>query len=177
MKKHNFFCALLLLICGAMPDAYGFSLPQDCGPGNATNWTAANGWGCNQAGTNINNTPSHPIVTTASAANGFQLSTSSDFAVSYTVSVSTTASIGSPSSAYVVLEISPTNSTNAASWQEIGRVANAQNITLAALLTSVQSTTAPISATIPVGYYARLQGVSVSGTTGWSFVSGQEYAD
>lgn len=122
----------------------------------------------------FNNAPSHTIVTTAAAANGFQLSTTRNASVYYSVNVVTTASIGGASDGYIVLEICSTNSAVAANWIEISRTRNGQTITLAVALQSVQSLGSELMNIIPIGYYARLRGVPVSGTPSFSFVSGQE---
>lgn len=122
----------------------------------------------------FNNAPTHPIQTVAAAANGFQLSTTRDALVSYSVLITVTASISSGQSGYVVLEISPTNSTSAASWVEVGRISASQIYTLAIALQGVQTSGTPVNAVVPAGYYARLRSVNVTGTPTYSFVSGQE---
>lgn len=120
------------------------------------------------------NNASHSFITTAAAANGFQLSTTRDAAVSYGVQISTTATIGGNASGYVVLEIAATNSTTAADWKEISRITNSQTITLALALQSVQISGGALQGMIPAGYYARLRTVNVSGTPTYTFNSGQE---
>lgn len=122
----------------------------------------------------FNNTPSHTIVTTAAAANGFQLSTTRNTSVYYSVNISTTATIGGASDGYVVLEIATTNSTTASDWKEVSRSRNGQTITLAIALQSVQNVGSELMNIVPAGSYARLRSVNTSGTPTFSFTSGQE---
>lgn len=122
----------------------------------------------------FNNSASHSIVTTAAAANGFQISATRNASVSYSISISTTANIGGTANGYVILEIAATNSSSAGDWQEISRLTNSQTITLAIALQSVQVIAGTLSGIIPSGYYARLRSVSSSGSPTFSFISGQE---
>lgn len=112
----------------------------------------------------FNNAASHALVTTAAAANGFQLSTTRDSSVSYTTTISVTASIAGAGTGYVVLEICPTNSAVAASWVEIARFGNSQSFSLAITLAGIQALDGHVGGMIPAGYYARLRQVSVTGT-------------
>lgn len=118
--------------------------------------------------------PTHSIVTTAAAANGWQLSASRVSHISYSVLVTVTASIASGQSGYVVLEIAPTNSAIAADWVEVGRVSSSQTYTLAIAIQGVQGTGGSMSVFVPAGSYARLRSVNVTGTPSYTFVSGQE---
>lgn len=122
----------------------------------------------------FNNAPSHTIQTVAASANGFQVSALRDSSVSYSVTLTTTATIGGASSGYVVLEICSTNSSTAGNWIEIGRVSNGQTITLALTLQSAQVSGGCVAGIVPAGYYARLRSVNVSGTPTYAFNSGQE---
>lgn len=118
--------------------------------------------------------PSHAIQTVAAAGNGFQLATNRDAEVTYSVSISTTATIGGASTGYVVLEIAATNSSTASDWKEVGRITNSQTITLAIALQSVQIISGALNGIIPAGYYARLRSVNSSGTPTYAFLSGEE---
>lgn len=120
------------------------------------------------------NNPTHSIITTAAAANGFLLSSTRNAQVAYSVSITTTSTIGSAGAGYVVLEICATNSATAGDWVEIGRATNSQTITLAAVLQSVQVASQSISGVVPAGYYVRLRSVASSGSPVFAFVSGQE---
>lgn len=123
----------------------------------------------------FNNTPSRSLVTTAAAANGYQISATRDYEVSYSVTTVTTATIGGASSGYIVLEIATTNSSTASDWKEIARSTNGQTITLAVALQSVQTIGSSLTGLVPAGYYARIRSVTVSGTPSFSYTSGQEY--
>jgi len=112
-------------------------------------------------------------TTTGTGATGFQISTGRDARVNYSLSLSTTATIGGASSATVVLEIAPTNSATAGDWVEIARVNNGQTISLAVVLQSVQTSAGVLSGTVPAGYYAKLRTIT-SGTASATYQSGQE---
>lgn len=125
----------------------------------------------------FNNAPGRStIVTTAAAANGFQVSSSRDAIVNYSVTITTTVQIGVATNVdgYVILEIAATNSSTAGDWTEIARVSQAQNIGLALALSSAQKGGGQIGGVIPAGYYARLRSVNVAGTPTYTYNSGQE---
>lgn len=122
----------------------------------------------------FNNAASRPIVTTAAAANGYQISATDNTSVFYSININTTATIAGSSDGYVVLEISPTNSATAGSWVEIARSRNGQAISLAVALQSVQNITSEVMGVAPGGYYVRLRSVNNNGTPTYTFVSGQE---
>lgn len=126
------------------------------------------------AARSFNNAPSHAFVTVAAAANGFQLSASRDAQVTYSVQITTTATISSASNGMVVLEICATNSATAANWLTVASASNGQTISLAVVLQSVNIQTSSLNAVIPTGYYARLRTVNTSGTPAFSLISGQE---
>lgn len=129
-------------------------------------------------GTNatINTGISHSIVTTAASANGFQVSSTKNSRVCYSVKVACAVQIGVATNVegYVVLEIASTNSSTAGDWIEVGRVANGQNIGLALALSSTQTTGAQICGEVTAGYYARLRSVNVAGVPTYSYLSGSE---
>ena len=122
------------------------------------------------------NTPSRSFVTTAAAANGFQLSADRVAVVSYSVTIQTAVQIGSVTNVdgYVALEIATTNSTTAGDWIEISRTSQSQNISLAVAFANTQQTATPVNGMIPGGYYARLRSVNTAGTPTYTFNSGQE---
>lgn len=122
----------------------------------------------------FNNTASHSIVTTAAAANGFQLSTTRDATVNYSVTIISTATIAGSATGYVALEIASTNSTTAGDWVEIGRTPNGQAVSLAVVLQSVSTGGGQVGGMVPAGYYARLRSVNTAGTPSYSYNSGQE---
>lgn len=122
----------------------------------------------------FNNTATHPIQTVAASANGFQLSTTRNVSVFYSVNINTTATIGGASDGYVVLEICATNSATASAWQEVSRTRNGQTISLAITLNSVQNIGGELMNIVPAGYYVRLRSVNTSGTPVFTYISGQE---
>lgn len=113
-------------------------------------------------------------LSTSTGATGFQPSSTKDVSATYPIKVVTTATIGSPSEGYVALEISPTNSASAGSWYQIAQCGNGQNVTLAALLSSAQTTYCNVNGIIPAGYYAKLRSVTVSDTPVFTLGVGQE---
>lgn len=119
---------------------------------------------------------SHSFVTTAAAANGFQVSSTRDALVSYSVTAVSAVQIGLVAnvSGYIVLEVASTNSTTAADWKEKGRVGIGQNVGLALALSSTQTATAPLMALVPSGYYARIRTVNTNGTPTYTYVTGTE---
>lgn len=123
----------------------------------------------------ITNNPSRTIQTMAAAANGWRPSGGDvrTYKVIYSVSLSSTATIGGASVATAVLETAATNSTTAADWTTVGKISNGQTITLAIALQSVQTAVLSVSAMIPAGSYVRLRSV-LTGTSSASFDSGQE---
>lgn len=122
----------------------------------------------------FNNTPSHSIVTTAAAANGWQISSTRNASVFYSVNVNTTATIAGNADGYIVLEVAATNSTTASDWKEVSRTRNGQALSLALTLQSIQNIGGELMNIVPAGYYTRLRSVNVSGTPTYSYVSGQE---
>lgn len=128
------------------------------------------------AGSNFtfSNTASRSIVTTAAAANGFQVSSTKDAFVNYSVTIVSTANITGAASGYVALEICTTNSATAGDWVEVARVANGQAVSLAVTLQSVSTGGGQISCIVPAAYYARLRSVNTAGTPTFSYNSGQE---
>jgi hypothetical protein len=123
-----------------------------------------------------NYTPARSLVTTAAAANGFQVSSTTEAFGTYSVTISCAVQIGIVTNVegYVVLEIAPTNSSTASDWKEVSRVSASQNISLAVALASTQKSGGSLSGMIPVGYYARLRSVNVSGSPTYVVNSGQE---
>lgn len=123
----------------------------------------------------FNNAPGRStIVTVAAAANGFQVSSTNNATVSYSITIVATATIGGSSSGYVVLEIASTNSTNPSDWKEISRVSNGISVTLALTLQSIQTVGGTVSGAVPAGYYVRERSVNVAGTPTYTYNSGQE---
>lgn len=130
----------------------------------------------------VKNKPSAPAfststrsITTSTGSSGFLVSSSRLAFVSYSISISTTATIGSSGAGYVVLEVSPTNSSSPSSWYSIGsQCRNDQTVSLAIVLQSTQTVGCSLSGFIPVGYYVKLRSVTVGGSPTFSFVAGSE---
>lgn len=124
----------------------------------------------------FNSAPARTLVSIAAAANGFQISSTRDSSVSYSITISCAVQIGVATNVegYVVLEICPTNSSTAGDWVEISRVTNAQNIALALALSSTAKNGAPVAGKVPAGFYSRLRSVNVSGTPTYTTNGQQE---
>lgn len=117
------------------------------------------------------------IQTTAAAANGFQVSSTRNSWVTYSVTITTATTVlgTSNSSGYVILEIAATNSTTASDWKEVGRVASGQNNALTvAVGTLTQTGGGSLSGMVPAAYYSRLRSVSVADTPTFAYNSGEE---
>ncbi len=118
--------------------------------------------------------PSRSIETVAAAANGFQLSETHDAEVNYAVTIESTATIGSPASGTVVLEIAETNSATAGDWTEIDRFTNGIAVTLGLSHQSVETQAKSLYGLVPAGWYVRLRSINTLGTPSYTFNSGQE---
>lgn len=123
--------------------------------------------------TNLFSAAARSIVT-GIGATGFQISSTRDSFVTYSTTITTTATIGVASSGTIALEYASTNSATAGDWVEIGRITSGQTISLAALLQSVLAASGCISGMIPAGYYAKLRSINNSGTPTYALNSGQE---
>lgn len=113
-------------------------------------------------------------IVTGTGATGFQVSANKSAFVNYSVTITTTATIGGNASGTIVLEIAPTNSATAGDWVEIARYTNGQAISLAIALQSTQTLAGTVSGFIPAGYYAKLRSINNSGTPTYTFNSGQK---
>lgn len=122
----------------------------------------------------VNNNPGRSLVSNASAANGFQVSTTRDADVRYSVTINTSVSLSGNASGYVVVETCPTNSATASDWTEVARVTSGQSGTLVIGLVLNQSGGGQITAFVPAGYYTRIRTVSTSGSPSFTLNSQQE---
>lgn len=122
----------------------------------------------------FNNSPGRSIVTIAAAANGFQISSTRNADVGYSITITSTVSLSGNQVGYVVLEIAPTNSSTASDWIEIARVASGQSGALVIGLTLNQTGGGQITGSVPAGYYARIRSVNTTGTPVFTMNSGQE---
>lgn len=140
-------------------------------------WNAISGLGM------IANKPSIPSTArTTSAlslslvgtgATGTQISSTKDSAVKFTVSTSTTSTIGGPATSVVLLKMCSTNDLTEGNWTTVATFESDQTVTLAVALQCVQVVKGQICADVPAGWYVKLVN-SGSGTHSESFVSGQK---
>lgn len=128
------------------------------------------------AAPSFTNNASRTIQTVAAAANGWQLSSTRMAEASYSVTISAAVQIGVITNVegLVVLEVCATNSATAGDWQEVARMANGQNISLAVALAMTQKTSGQLRCKVPAGYYVRLRSSNVAGTPTFAYNSGQE---
>lgn len=131
----------------------------------------------------LNNLPAIPstnmaisVLTLAlvgSGATGTQISSTKNSAVKYTVSTSTTSTIGGPATSVVALKICSTNNATEGSWTTVGTIESDQTITLAIVLNSLQVVKGQLCADVPAGWYVKLVNTG-TGTHSEAFVSGQQ---
>lgn len=115
------------------------------------------------------------LVSTAAAANGWQIHATRRSWVTYSVTIQTTLSLTNGTGAYVVLEIAATNSSTAGDWKERARFTNSQAGSSLTIGLSVQQTIgAPLACMVPPGWFVRLRRVNISGTPTITLDSGQE---
>lgn len=114
------------------------------------------------------------IVTTAAAANGWQISSNRPSKFCYPVDITTTATIAGNAEGYILLEVCSSNSTSANAWVSVGKVSNANAVSLAITLQSVQKSGGILCADVPAGWYTRMRSVNVSGTPVYSTTNGWE---
>lgn len=122
----------------------------------------------------FNNSPGRSLITTAASANGFQISSSRDAYASYSVSITTTATIGVAAAGSIILEICATNSSTAGDWITAATSSISQTVTVAVALSSVQVNAIMVAAMVPSGYYARLRQITTTGTVSFAYIGGQE---
>lgn len=103
----------------------------------------------------------------------FQVSTTRDALVNYSVQCTITASIAGGQSCDVVLEIA-TDAAFTAGVQTVGIIGTGQTYTLAVAIQGVQPQTAQVSGFVPAGYYVRLRTVNVIGTPTYLMRAAQE---
>jgi len=103
----------------------------------------------------------------------FQVSSTRDALVNYSVQCTITASIAGGQSCDVILEIA-TDAAFTTGVQTVGVIGTGQTYTLAIAIQGVQPQTAQLSGYVPAGYYARLRTVNVSGSPTYAYRAGQE---
>lgn len=103
----------------------------------------------------------------------FQVNATRNSIVNYSVRIVTTASIGGNQDGDVILEIA-SDSGFTTNVQTLSITQNAQAISLAVALNSVQTQTGLLSGFVPAGYYVRLRTVNNTGTPAFTYRAGQE---
>jgi hypothetical protein len=119
------------------------------------------------------NTSTQSLSLVGTGATGTQISATKDSTVRFTVSTSTTSTIGGPASSVVTLKKCATNSATEGDWTSVGVVQSDQTITLAIALQSVQVVRGQMSTDLPAGWFVKLVN-SGSGTHSESFISGEK---
>lgn len=104
---------------------------------------------------------------------GFQISTTRNCFVSYSVDVTTSATLISGQTGTVFLEIA-SDSGFTTNLQEVGRFVNGNAVSLAIAITVNQSVTGTLSGFVPVAYYCRLRTANTLGSPSFTYRSGQE---
>lgn len=103
----------------------------------------------------------------------FQISTTRDALVSYSVQLTVTASISGGQNGDVILEIA--NETGFTTGVQALAIAGlGQTYTLAVALQGVQPQTGCVAGYVPAGKFARLRTVNNVGTPAYAYRSGQE---
>ncbi len=124
-------------------------------------------------GQTIANGTSKTLVTSTTGQGGVVLDASKNVMVNYSVSTSTTSTIGGSSSVTLFLEVAATNSATAGDWTTIASTSNGQTITLAVALQSVQTSVLNFGAVVEAGKYMRIR-YTTTGTASATYSNGQE---
>lgn len=103
----------------------------------------------------------------------FQVSSTRDSQVSYSVDVSCTSTLLGGQGGTVVLEIA-TNSGFTTGVQTLAQFINSNSVSLAIAITVTQINSACLSGFVPAGYFVRLRTINNSGTPTFTFTAGQE---
>lgn len=103
----------------------------------------------------------------------FQISTTRDSNVYYSIDVTCTLSLSGGQTGTLILEIA-TNSAFTTGVQELGRFVNGNTGTLTVGLNITQDVTGQINGYVPANYWTRLRTVNTSGTPTFTYKSGQE---
>lgn len=121
--------------------------------------------------TRIMSAASRSLVTTTSST-GFQLSSTRDYNVNYSVYAQVTAIVLGTNTADVYLEIAATNSTTPGDWTTISR----SGISVAGVV-STSGNTQTVGGFVPAGYYARIRVAATGANAGsavFTYQVGQE---
>lgn len=128
--------------------------------------------------TDLTNKPTIPAAASQSSVTrslntAFQISSTRNAFVSYSVQLTVTASISGGQNGDVILEIA-SDSGFTTNVQTVSIAGLGQTYTLAIALQGVQPQTGVVSGFVPVGYYTRLRTVNNTGTPTYSYRAGQE---
>lgn len=104
---------------------------------------------------------------------GFQISTTRDSLVNYSVDVSCTATLLGGQTGTVFLEVA-SDSGFTTNLQEVARSVNGNSVSLAIAITVIQNVTGTLTGYVPAGYYVRIRTANTVGTPTFSYRSGQE---
>lgn len=115
-------------------------------------------------------TYSYPTRTIGTA---FQVSTTSDASVHYSVRIANTLTLSGGAAGDIVLEIAD-DSGFTTNVHELGRVGNGNTGTLVVGLTLNDSIAVQVNGDVPAGKYARLRSVTSTGTPTYTYLSGEE---
>lgn len=118
--------------------------------------------------------PTYPAYTTTTQTrsfnSSFQVSSTKDTNVRYTVEISSSISLSGTNAGTVFLETSSDNST----WVEEGRIVNSQSGGLVVGLSLGQNISGQLSAYVPANYWVRLRSSATSGTPTFTYRVGRE---
>lgn len=109
-------------------------------------------------------------IVTGTGATGFQVSSTRDARVCYTITIATASTLLTPVNGVVVFESSPTNSASAGSWSEQGRSSNGDTV---GIIRS-GSSAGQVCGFLPAGYYGKIRSINVLGTPTYTYNSGFE---
>lgn len=110
---------------------------------------------------------------TRSLNNVFQISSTRDSLVNYSVEISCTLNLATGQAGTVYLEIA-SDSSFTSNVQEVARFYNQNSGSLTIGLNLTQSTASTLSGYVPAGYYCRLRTENAIGTPTFTYRSGQE---
>lgn len=119
--------------------------------------------------------PSAPSQSSASRSlnSAFQISTTRNSLVNYSVDIATSSSLISGQTGTVYLEIA-SDSGFTTNVQELGRFVNGNSVSLSLAITLTQTNTGTLSGFVPSSYYVRLRTQNNVSTPTFTYRSGQE---
>lgn len=118
-------------------------------------------------------TSTQTLSLVGTGATGTQISATKASTVRFSVSTSTTSTIGGASTSLVSLKKCATNSATEGNWTTVAVLENDQTITLALVLQSLQVMKGQLATDLDAGWYVKLVN-SGSGTHSEAFISGEK---